>query len=166
MPQGSRSRRRSSLKVIHIITMVMDCSRFFLKASEAQNIVKTLKHLWYQQTISRDLRIPGFFPSYMEIRDDPKWWSVSRMGAAWIHADLGRLFAKLGPKGTQAKLRRLGAPPTSKPHKLLHSVPRQAGLEVVNGVSVDGHARNWRGGGSSTFHDWWLIDSCLFQSEF
>ena len=25
------------------------------------------------------------------------------MGAAWIHADLGRLFAKLGPKGTQAR---------------------------------------------------------------
>lgn len=25
-----------------------------------------------------------------------------RMGAAWIHADLGRLFAKLGPKGTKA----------------------------------------------------------------
>eukprot|EP00434_Breviolum_minutum_P006080 symbB.v1.2.005358.t1/scaffold301.1/size235092/10 len=24
------------------------------------------------------------------------------MGAAWIHADLGRLFAKLGPKGTKA----------------------------------------------------------------
>ena len=49
--------------------------------------------------------------------------SISRMGAAWIHADLGRLFAKLGPKGTQA------------------------GLEVVDGVSVDGHARNWHAGG-------------------
>ena len=35
------------------------------------------------------------------------WWSPSsdpfRMGAAWIHADLGRLFAKLGPKGTKAR---------------------------------------------------------------
>eukprot|EP00435_Cladocopium_sp_Y103_P010932 s3913_g2.t2 len=49
--------------------------------------------------------------------------SMVWMGAAWIHADLGRLFAKLGPKGTQA------------------------GLEVVDGVSVDGHARNWHAGG-------------------
>eukprot|EP00435_Cladocopium_sp_Y103_P008805 s3913_g2.t1 len=50
--------------------------------------------------------------------------SMVWMGAAWIHADLGRLFAKLGPKGTQA------------------------GLEVVDGVSVDGHARNWHAGGT------------------